>query len=106
MTVSNCIPLPVLAGPVPSPSNGRRLTRRQAQIIMYLACGCSVDDIARALCTSPATVQTQIASARGRLRVHSAAGLVAVAIVTGEVSLEAVVLAMRSLPAGEGADCD
>jgi DNA-binding CsgD family transcriptional regulator len=80
---------PTPSAPASQPPNGASLTRRQRDILQFVAQGWTSKRIAREFAISPRTVEAHRANLMARLGVQSAAGLVAEA-------------ARRGLLGGEG----
>jgi DNA-binding CsgD family transcriptional regulator len=64
-----------------------RLTKRQREVVTWLACGLTSDEIGEVLGTSGRTVAHQLDDAKRRLNARTLASLVAEAITNGEISL-------------------
>ncbi|MEV5140314.1 LuxR C-terminal-related transcriptional regulator [Streptomyces syringium] len=75
------------------------LTNRQLSVLLAMANGLSLDEVAQQLGLSPNTVRTHRAIVFRRLRVHSAAAAVAVAMATGLIRPSQI-----DLPSGAVAD--
>ena len=64
-----------------------QLTKRQREVVTWLACGLTSDEIGEVLGTSGRTVAHQLEDAKRRLNARTLASLVAEAITNGEISL-------------------
>jgi DNA-binding NarL/FixJ family response regulator len=68
---------------------GRRISRREAQVLGMLSQGATTEQIARELYLSPETVQTHVRNATRKLGAHGRLHAVILALVHGEIDLPA-----------------
>jgi DNA-binding NarL/FixJ family response regulator len=76
-----------MLGPPPSDIRRRRTSKREAEILGMLALGRTTAQISDELCLSPATVQTHVRDATGKLGAHGRLHAVILAFVNGEIVL-------------------
>jgi DNA-binding NarL/FixJ family response regulator len=73
----------LLTIPMPGASGGRRLTRRQQQVLLELVVGTGVKEIAGHMGVSPKTIESHRQNLTHRLGIHHLPGLVRYALQTG-----------------------
>lgn len=85
----NVVPEPAWT-PVTTEGSGRLpLTRREREVMSLVSVGQHTDDLAEVLFLSPETVKSHVKNAMGKLGAHTRAHAVAIALMTGQISMDA-----------------
>ena len=93
---SNSSDVPLLGTPLTT-----KLTDKQKEILLLVACGLNLVQIGKILFIAPTTVQTHMKQVRGKLGATNKIQALSVALIEGIVTIEEIKVTMQKIK-GEG----